>query len=244
MLMSCWKRKALQSLPLSCTAWGGAQGCGDLSLRPCSSRPPCRSATAKVCLQADHMLALAARPLASCSQGAAARRTSALRTLAPFRCDARAASWLVLQWRRPPPPPPAARAVWLGSASCKAAAAPESPAACCLPRLTAFQCCPISHALLNCRHMSSSQAATRRRSATASPVSYRVNASAASLATDDVQVIPPATGSLLSPLRLLMHHCTASWRLHCCPQGAMLDKPSVANKNWARVAAVAGAPAV
>ncbi|PRW60938.1 Transmembrane 205 [Chlorella sorokiniana] len=56
------------------------------------------------------------------------------------------------------------------------------------------------------RSMSSSRAATRRRSATASPTSHRVSASAT--VNDDVQ-------------------------------GAMLDKPSVANKNWARVAAVA-----
>ncbi|KAI7839524.1 hypothetical protein COHA_006707 [Chlorella ohadii] len=60
----------------------------------------------------------------------------------------------------------------------------------------------------NFRSMSSSQAAARRRSATASPASHKVNASAASVANEDVQ-------------------------------GAMLDKPSVANKNWARVAAVA-----
>lgn len=63
------------------------------------------------------------------------------------------------------------------------------------------------------RSMSSSRAATRRRSATASPTSHKVNASAASLANEDVQ-------------------------------GAMLDKPSVANKNWARVAAVAVTVAV
>lgn len=243
--MSCWKPKALQSLPLSCTAWGGAQGCGDLSLRALFQPTP---------LSISDRESLPVK-LITCLLWQLGRSPAAAREPqhgAPLHSGPSHRSGVT------PGPPPgwccsgAARRrrrqplVLFGSAraSCEAAAAPESPAACRLPSLTAFQCCPISHALLSCRHMSSSQAATRRRSATASPASHRVNASAASLATDDVQVIPPATGSYLSILRLLMHHCTASWRLHCCPQGVMLDKPSVANKNWARVAAVAGAPAV